>query len=187
MNPLQQYQFWIGLGFGATLVLFLIIAFFKAKDMTWGQWLMLKILSAICGAVAGILISGDALVNFIRQVPGGKFTISGTAGFAVFFAIWFFFPKRPEAPPPAKGFNLSVKRGWKFQEAADTIAKSLGTTIEYEGFTSGELSSPLKTWELECSSPKQALERLGSIVDGNSPIRKYKVSTKDSVYILRIR
>ncbi len=187
MNPLQRYQFWIGLGFAATLVVFLIIAFFKAKNMTRGQWLMLKIMSSICGAIAGILISGEALLNFSRQVPGGKFTVSGTAGFAVLFAIWFFFPKEPEAPPPAVGFNFSIKKGWKFQDAADTLAKSLKTTIEYEGFTPQELSSPLKAWELECSSPHEALERLGAIVDGTSTIRKYKAIFKNSFYILRVK
>jgi hypothetical protein len=187
MNPLQQYQFWIGLGFAAGLIVFLMIAFFKAKDMTRGQWLMLKIMSAICGAISGILISGEALLNFSRQVPGGKFTVSGTAGFAVLFAIWFFFPKEPEAPPPATGFNFSVKKGWKFQDTADTLAKSLKTTIEYEGFTREELSSPLKAWELECKSPQEALERLGSIVDGSSPFRKYRAIYKNSVYVLKIK
>ena len=187
MNPLQQYQFWIGLGFATALVVFLMIAFFKAKDMTRGQWLMLKIMSAICGAIAGILISGEALLNLSRQVPGGKFTVSGTAGFAVFFAIWFFFPKEPTAPLPAVGFNFSVKKGWKFQDTADTLAKSLKTTIEYEGFTPEELSSPLKAWELECKSPQEALERLGSIVDGSSPIRKYRAIYKNSVYVLKIK
>jgi hypothetical protein len=187
MNPIEQYQFWVGLGFAAVFVAFLMIAFFKAKNLTDGQRLMLRIMSAVCGAIAGVLISGEALLNFSRQVPGGKLTVSGTAGFAVFFAIWFFFPKGPAAPPPAEGFNFSVKKGWRFSDTAETLARSLKTTVDYDGFSNQELAAPLKAWELECKTPQEALERLGSIVEVPNAIRKYKAIYKNSVYVLKIK
>src|SRR2546422_9426165 len=98
MNTLQQHQFLVGLGFTSFFVIFLAVAFFAAKYLTPGQRLILRIMSALCGALAGALISGEAFFNLSRDVPGGKLTISGTAGFAIFFTIWLFFPKEPKTP-----------------------------------------------------------------------------------------
>jgi hypothetical protein len=185
MTVLVENQFWVGLGFAAVFVVFLMIAFFAAKNLTDGQRLILRIMSALCGAIAGVLISGEALLNFSRTVPGGKLTVSGTAGFAVFFAIWFFFPKGGGTLPP--GFNFSVKKGWSFRDASDTLAKSLKTTVEYEDFTDQQLNAPLRAWDLEAKTPKEAFERLGSIAENTKAVGKYGVIFKNSVYTLKAK
>jgi hypothetical protein len=186
MNGLQEHQFWVGLGFAAAFVFFLMVAFFAAKDLTPGQRLILRIMSSLCGAIAGALVSGEAFFNLSREVPGGKLTVSGTAGFAILFVIWFFFPKEPTTPTFPNGFNSSIPNGWTFQDAADTFAKNDLAVITYEGFSAQELASPLKAWTFKTRTPREALERLGSITDPPGAIRKYRAFYRNSAYTLKI-
>ena len=97
---MQQQQFWVGVAFTAGFVCFLMYSISKGRNLNSGQRVMLRILSAICAAIGGALISGDAFVDLSRKIPGGQFTISGTAGFAIFFVIWFTFPQ-PLKPDPS--------------------------------------------------------------------------------------
>src|SRR5580765_2307361 len=107
MNILQQYQLWVGFGLAVLLVIFLMVVFFKAPNMTSGQHAILRFFAALCAASAGALIAGEALFRMQGATGGVKYLVSGTAGFALFFVVWFFFPK-PTTPEAADRFRASL-------------------------------------------------------------------------------
>lgn len=183
MNP----QYWVGFGFAVGFVGFLMLAFFKAPNLTSGQRLILRIMSSLCAGIAAYLISGEALLNLSRDVPGGKLTISGTAGFALFFVIWLFFPKEPTIPHYPDAYNTTIPEDWTFQDAAEDIVKSYSGTITYEGFTPQELNSKLKAWPLTGKTPSEALQKLRLLTVIPASIRDYDVKQQNSTYILKIK
>lgn len=96
-------------------------------------------------------------------------------------------PRMNSAIAPQTAFHFSVPEGWTFRAVADQLVRNDGSVITYEGFTSRELRSPLKPWEIKVRTPSQALERLRSITDAPDAIRKYAVLHKDSAYTLKIK
>ncbi len=85
----------VGASFAGALVLFLMIAYYKPPNSPFA-YIILKFITALCGALAGGLVTGEALVKLSGGATGGfQYTISGAAGFALFIIIWFFFPKLP--------------------------------------------------------------------------------------------
>jgi hypothetical protein len=183
---MQQQQFWVGVVFAAVFVGFLMYSINKGKDLNSGQRLMLKILSALCAAIGGALISGDAFFNLSRNVPGGKLTVSGTAGFAIFFVIWFVFPKGPKFEPLPPRFKMAVPEGWTFQQVADSCAQNDGSVIDYDGLTAQERAARLKPWKLETDSVLEAIEKLRSITEVDGAVRKYEVKQEKSKYRLTV-
>src|SRR5438309_10791029 len=88
MTMLQSSQFLAGLVFVAILVLFLMIAFFRAGKLTDGQNKILRFLCSLCAGFAGALFTGEALFRLTTDVGRtGNLVISGTAGAALFFAV----------------------------------------------------------------------------------------------------
>jgi hypothetical protein len=182
----EQQQFWVGLGFAAAFVLFLMLAFLREANLNSGQRLILRILSAICGALSGALISGSALFNMTENVPGGKITVSGVAGFAVFMIIWFTFPREPKRPDPVDGTSTSIPAGATFQSVADELAKDEECVLQYEGFRADELSATLKAWKLKGANAGKCIESLGSITQVPNAVRQYRVKKEGSKYRLII-
>jgi hypothetical protein len=86
-------------GFGLTtlLIFFLIVAFFRSKVLDAGQWAIMRLLGALCAAFAAAFFTGDALFKLTKSLGGTELSISGAAGFALFFTVWFFFPKKTAA------------------------------------------------------------------------------------------
>lgn len=183
---MEQAKFWVGVAFAAVFVLFLMYSINKGKELNHGQRLMLRILSSLCGAIGGALISGEALVNYSGTVPGGKMTISGTAGFAILFVIWITFPKGPKFEPLPAKFKISVPAKWAFEQVADLCAQLDNSVIDYNGFSDMERKAELKEWRLETDNVVQALEALGSITIVPNSVRKYRVKKAESRYELRI-
>jgi hypothetical protein len=93
-----MYPFWIGVGFAVVLLVFFMAAYFKAGDMTRGQWQILRFFGAFCAGSAGVFLAGGALVHATGKLGTMNYAISGTAGFALFFVVWFTWPKF-ESPP----------------------------------------------------------------------------------------
>ena len=88
---LLSHQLWIGFGFVVLLVAFLIFAFFVKENLTPDQRNILRFLTSLCAAFAGALITGDALFRLEGAVgKGTNVVISGVAGIALFFVVWFF-------------------------------------------------------------------------------------------------
>lgn len=184
MNTLQQYQLWIGFGFALLLVIFFIVAFFKSKTLTPDQRSILRFLSALCAGFSGALITGDALFNIQGSFGAGpKFAVSGAAGAALFFVVWFFFPKVAGFPD---AFNFSVPPGWTFKKTADTLSQQEGAVPDYDGLTAAELAAPLQAWHLKAKDVGDAIRLLRSITTKPDAIRNYEVKLENSVYHLRI-
>src|SRR5438045_1433594 len=114
MNILQQYQFWVGFGLVLLVVVFFIVAFFIAPNMTRGQYTILKFLAALCAGCAGSLLTGEALFR-IEGAMGAqtKYLFSGTAGFALFGLVWLIFP-RFSPPPDPNSFHAALPSGVTF-------------------------------------------------------------------------
>lgn len=183
MSLLQQYQLWIGFAFATLLIGFLIFAFFKAKTLTPDQRSILKFLSALCAGFAGALITGDALFKMEGSTATAKYAISGTAGAALFFVVWFFFPRVTVLP---EGFNASIPQGWTFKDAVDAFAQQDGAVPNYNGFTDLELGATLKAWQLKAKNISDAILLLRSITTQLNAIRKYEVKFESSVYYLNV-
>src|SRR6266851_4779063 len=181
---MQQQQFWVGVFFAVVFVGFLMYSINKGKDLNSGQRLMLRILSALSAGVASWIISGEALFDLSKNVPGGKLTISGTAGFAMFFVIWFTFPRGPKFERLPDRFRMGVPAGWTFQQVADACAQQDDSVINYVGFTAQEMKAPLKPWKLETNSVLEAIEQLGSITEKRGALREYEVKKENSKYRL---
>lgn len=186
MDALQQYQVWIGFGFAALLILFFIVAFFKAPDMTASQFTILKVLSTFCAAFAGILIAGEALFRLEGATGGTKYLVSGTAGFAFAFVIWFFFPKH-DPPVPADRFIAALPAGWTFQQAAKTFAQRDNAFVDFQGFTADELNSRLSAANIDTKTVGEAINRLRLITSKPNAIRDYETKYEDAIYHLIVR
>ena len=184
MNILP-HQLWIGLGFSVLLVAFLIITFFTSKNLTPDQRTILKFLSSLCAAFAGGLITGDALFKMEGNFGAGpKFVISGAAGAALFFVVWFFFPKVAGFP---EGFSISIPRGWTFKNAVDTLVEQDGAVCDFDGLTSEELAAVLTSRELKTKTVSEAIRLLRSITKVPNAVRNYEVKYENSVYYLVVR
>lgn len=84
-------QLWIAFGFLALLVLFLMYSVIRPPENA--NHATVKFLTALCAGFAGGFFTGEALLSINGMAGGTKFGISGTAGMALFFAVWFFHPK----------------------------------------------------------------------------------------------
>ena len=178
MTPLL----WVSFGFAAALFLFLVIAFFAAKDLTISQWQILRVISAFCSGISGGLFSGEALFKLDGQISTGfNMGVSGSAGFALFFTIWFTFGRIASKP---KGISLSIPSGWTFEQTASELARSEGKTIEFLGFDSAEKLARLNERVLVADSGVQILGALGSC--STTDIRPYDVRLDGVTYQLRI-
>jgi hypothetical protein len=186
MNILQQYQLWIGSGFAVFLVVFLMVAFFKAPNMTSVQRDILRFLAALCAGSAGALIAGEALFRMEGYTGGFKYLVSGTAGFALFFVVWFFFPK-PTGPLAPDRFRASLPKGWTFQYAAKTFAQRDNAIVDFDGLTSNELNAKLSPTEIDTRTAGEAIGRLRLITVTPNTIREYDIKYEDSIYRLIVR
>src|SRR3954463_383340 len=92
-------QLTIGLVFLAVLVVFLMFTFLRKDTATANQYRTLRFLSALCAGFAGTFLAGQALFNLNTPLSsGGRLVVSGTAGCALFFTVWFTYGKPANAP-----------------------------------------------------------------------------------------
>lgn len=186
MTGFQIAQLAIGTCFAAVLVLFLVVAYFKKVDLTHAQWLILRVLSALCAASAAVFLTGSAFFESTQSLAdGGKVAISGTAGFALFLVIWFSTrpPQLPVGPP---SFSFSLPTGWSFEHAANAIASADKRIVDFGTLTLNERSALLRPTDLQLASPRQALEVLQSLAV-QKPIRKYDVADEAPYYRILVR
>lgn len=183
MTSLQMYQLWIGLGFALLLVLFLMFAFVRGQQLNGGQQTILRVLCALCAGFAGALITGDALFKLRTPLgQGGEMLVSGTAGAALFFVVWFGI--KPLVFPDA--FHIKFPDGLPFRAAAETIVQKDGAVSDYVGFQPNELAAPVQERELRARDAAHALRLLRNITKTAGAVRSYTVTFNDSVYRLTV-
>jgi hypothetical protein len=164
MTPLL----WIGLGFVAALVAFLMVTFFvtlKQDTVSATAYNNLRFLTALCGGFAGGFLAGEALIRWEQQMPGGaKLFLSGTAGFAILFLVWLTYPTRPPPAPanplPNEYVKMNIPADLSFEQAARVIVKPTQRTISFEGFDQGQLATEMPDMEIEAPTFREALEQL---------------------------
>jgi hypothetical protein len=185
----QAQQFYSALGFGAAFFLFLAVAFFATSKLDAAKHLILKIMASLFGAIAAGLFTGAAMLTYEQNIPGGKLTVSGVAGFVVFLLVWLRFPDLPPTGPPPVALNLHfhVPEGWTFQQVLDTIAKVKNSTVDYGKLTSEELNAPLKEYEIHADTTEEGIKQLRNITKARGAVRDYNVSLKGSTYTIEVK
>lgn len=188
MSILQQYQFWVGVGLVLIVVIFFMVAFFKAPNMTHAQYIIIKYLAALCAGSAGALFTGEALFRAEASIGDTqKYFFSGTAGFALFGLVWLIFP-RYSAPPDPPSFNVSLPKGWTFQHAVKKFAELDNNSFaSFEGFRDDELKAKLESRQINAANAKDAIRRLRSATVSTNAIREYDVRYEDSTYRLSVK
>jgi hypothetical protein len=187
MSILQQHQFWVGVGLVLIVLIFFMYAFIKAPNMTQHQYVIIKILAALCATGAGSIITGEALFRAeVSMGESSKYLFSGTAGFALFGLVWLIFP-RYSAPPAPDSFNVSLPDGWTFRHAVEKFAElDKNSFANFEGFRDEELNAQLKSRQIETKTARDAIRLLRSATMVPNAIRKYDIRYEDSTYYLSI-
>lgn len=175
---------WIGFGFLALLVIFLIASFFFTPRLTADQRGTLKFLSSLCGGFSGGFLTGGALFEMHKAAGATTFTVSGTAGFALFLVVWFFYPKVFKLDD---AFEFSIPSGWTFREAVEAMTRTNDGVSEYQGFTIEELRAPIQGRRISSKSLSEGIGQLRLITIQADAVRPYDVTRQDSVYRLKVR
>ena len=172
---------WIAVGFVLLLIIFMMVVTFKIKDMTHGQYNIVRFLSALCAGFAGGLITGQALFSMAGKLANGlTISVSGTAGFAIFFAVWYGY-KLYQEPPPPDGVKISILDKWTFKAALEVLASMDAAVIEYSGFTSEQLATPLRTAELQDKTVAGLMGKIGSLARA---FPMYTVAEENKKYLI---
>lgn len=137
-----------------------MITFFIKDTSTPTQYNTLRFLTALCAGFAGGFFTGEALFRFDQHMADDtKLAISGTAGCALFFVVWFTYSKRKE-PPPTDRIVLSIPSGWTFEQAARGIVKVAGGIVHFDGFQPEYLAVKLLATEIDAPTARDALLNL---------------------------
>jgi hypothetical protein len=177
-------QLWIGFAFLALLVAFLITAFFLTPKLTNDQRASLKFLTALCAGFSGGFLTGTALFEMHKTTGATTFEISGTAGCALFFVVWFFYPKVFRLPP---GFAFSIPQNWNFRDTAEQMARNHQGVIDWVGFGPNEFSAIMQSRAISTQSLPEALLQLRFVTMTPNAIRPYDVAQHESIYRLSVQ
>jgi drug/metabolite transporter (DMT)-like permease len=171
---------WIAFGFTGALIIFLMISFFIKDTSSDTQYNTLRFLTSLCAGFAGGFFTGEALFRLEQNWPGGpKFAISGTAGCALFFALWFIYPKKEKIVEPKDQVILSIPKGWTFEQAVRTIAKIAQAVVNFEGFSKSQLATKLPETEVNAPTIRDAFTQLKYQAPSLPP---YTVQHRGGVY-----
>jgi hypothetical protein len=180
----MSIQLWIGFGFLAFLVLFLIYSVVTPPKSGSNSSATIKFLTALCAGFAGGFLTGDALFSMSGMSGGFNYTVSGAAGCALFFTVWFFYPKVFQLAP---GFEFGLPKDWTFRHAVDTMAETIGFTVDFQGFNDQELTSILQQRKISGRSVGEAISQLRLLTLTPGAIREYDLTESGSTYRLKIR
>ena len=180
-------QGWIGLGFVALLVIFFMVAFFM-KNLTPSQEQILRFLAALCAGFAGALLAGEALFSMNTQLQqGSSLAVRGTAGFALFFAVWYGFRQVAHGLPSGpEALSFSVPPGWTFRGAVDALATNDNAVAKFVDFPETALNTVLRAREIHTGNVTEAILALRELAEpGALPL--YDVIFNVPTYQLRAK
>lgn len=131
------------------------------------KWLELKIFSGL-----------NAKQTFIVMIVFLVLTF-----FALLGIIWAYIYRDKRSEPSTGSITFVVPKNWPFKSTAEAIAK--GHIVEFDGFTSAELSVPLPEKQFTAPNTTDALRQIRALTGGK--VRRYEVSLDASgKYVLRI-
>lgn len=174
-------QLWIGFGFLAALVMFLIISFFLAPKLSDDQRATMRFLTALCGGMSGGFLSGASVFEATWAGPTTKIAISGTVGFALFFVVFFFYG---HVVAPSDSIELIVPENTNFWQALETAAKLANVTIDYAALTRPELSSQVTEGRVSSETIDGLLVVLRLRTRVPNTVRPYTVRNDNGIYRL---
>ncbi|HCG6604310.1 TPA: hypothetical protein NJ227_001633 [Vibrio parahaemolyticus] len=175
-------QLWIALGFTALLIIFLMITFFIRDTSSATQYKTLRFLTSFCGGIAGIFFVGEALITYSgKSSDGTTLTLSGTAGFAVFFLVWLTYGKRPE-DNTLPNIKMSFPAGWTFEQCVKAIGQSANLSIAFSSFSQDQLDFKFPQMDINAEDINQALNQLKHHANGAFT---FTVIKNDGIYIVK--
>jgi hypothetical protein len=177
-------QLWIGFGFAAALVTFLIVSFFISKNLTNDQRATMKFLTALCGGMAAAFFVGDSAFTGNWTGTLGTYKLSGTFGFAVFFVIWLFYPKVFRITDEVR---VNIPPDCTFEQAANVIASFGAGAVEFDGFTQGEKQARVSEGVLTAKTFEKMLAMLRLKTLQSEVVRAYEISKDDAIFKLKIK
>lgn len=162
----MSISLWIAFGFVAFLVLFLVATYFVQDKSTHGQYKTLRFLTALCAGFAGGFLTGDAIFSMQQQwSSGGKIAISGTAGCALFFAVWFTYGAvtggGTPPPPPPNRVRLAFPGGLTFEQAIASVAEAANANFVMGEFSTEQRSEILPEFQVDAPSWIGAFSQVG--------------------------
>lgn len=174
-------QLWAAVGFTLLLVVFLMVTFFIKDTSSDTQFKTLKFLTSLCGGIAGTFFVGEALFSYAKDLDdGAKLTLSGTAGFAVFFLVWLTYGKRTENNSTTN-IKMSFPEGWTFEQCARAIGQSRNTPVAFQSFSQEELNLACPQMDINAENMQQALLQIMHHTRRNL---SYSVALSNGIYIL---
>jgi hypothetical protein len=177
-------QLWIGFGFLALLVAFLIYSVIVPPKTNNTTRATIQFLTALCAGFAGGFFTGDALFSLKGKMGGSEYAISGAAGCALFFTVWFFYPR---VFPLANAFEFSIPKGWNFRSTTDKMAETISFVIDFQGFTDAELNAAVQERKVSTETVRAAIERVRLFTVTPGAVREYDVRENGSIYLLKVR
>lgn len=180
---------WIGFGFLAVLLIFLIVSFFAAPNLTNDQRRTIKFLIALCAGFSGGFLTGGSLFQAKWTSATATIGISGTAGVAIFFAVFFTYNKFISGggkPDGDNGLRIDIPTGWTFQQVANTVSSKDGAGTLFEGFTDAQKQTVLRNQPVTGETYINVLETLGSLAQ-SGVIPPYTVTKQGGSYILKVK
>jgi hypothetical protein len=167
----------------AAILVFAMVAYFVPQRD--GGYPILRVLLSLLAGFAGWFISGLATFNLATKAGGyGQMAVSGSTGFALFFAV-FYGMRKQEQRKPDDSITVVVDEKFTFADTARMIAGK-GKNVRYEGFSDEQVKTSLKPAELGPCSTLEALRRLGHLADVNK-FPDYDVTYNDPIYVLKVR
>jgi hypothetical protein len=125
-----------------------------------------------------------------QMTDGAKIAITGAAGFALFFTVWFTFGTViPPAPPPLAPpdrIRISIPDGWTFQKAVQALVTSDHAMVDLQGFQPNELAASLKGRQLDLQTISDGLLALRQLAAPGA-VREYDVNFEQPYYRLTVR
>ncbi len=180
-------QLWIGFSFLVALVAFLIISYFVELKQSSTRRAILQFLTSLTSGFAGGFLSGSSIFDASWTSPTSRIALSGTAGFAIFFAVWFSYQKM--FPPPGltadNSLPIDIPAGWSFKDVVDTVAGKDKCAVDYQGFTPKELNTKLKSQTLNAKSYIELMQAARLLSVGGT-IRPFTAERVGNIYVLRV-
>ena len=183
MNPIL----WIGLFFTAGLVAVQIYTLYRPPVRGSQGRKTMRVLSSLCCGFAGGFLTGAAIFNATFTHALGKVGISGSAGIALFFAVFFFYG---DDPPPGEidgpnGVTLTIAPGCKFRDVADIVAAQTQAGMDYRALNADELGAAMRAQPVNATSWEQLLESLRNVTV-TQVIRPYTVKKQNGSYVFKL-
>jgi hypothetical protein len=180
-------QLWIGFGFLVPLIAFFIISYFVDLKQNNTRRSILQFLASLTAAFAGGFISGNSIFDSNWTTPTSRIALSGTAGFAIFFAVWFGYQKM--FPPPGltaeNSLPIDIPKEWSFKDLVDTVAGKDKSAVDYQGFTPEELNTKLKSQTLHGESYIELI-LAARLLSAGGIIRPFTAEKLGNIYVLKV-